>query len=47
MNVITLIMYAWDKWQSMDGGWRTRNMTLLLLAVFGGPFGAITGKMDC
>ncbi|MEE3485446.1 MAG: DUF1294 domain-containing protein [Bacteroidales bacterium] len=41
LNVITFIVYAWDKRKAKKNSWRTPESTLLLLAVVGGSVGAL------
>lgn len=40
MNVITFVLYAWDKLMSRNKGWRIPESTLLLLTALLGSFGA-------
>lgn len=40
MNVVTFVLYAWDKLMSKNKGWRIPESTLLLLAALLGSFGA-------
>ena len=41
INVVTMIVYGWDKIKAMRGGWRIPEATLLMLAVVGGSIGAM------
>lgn len=41
MSVITFLTFATDKSYALDGAWRTREKTLLLLSFLGGAPGAI------
>ncbi|MBR5973204.1 MAG: DUF1294 domain-containing protein [Paludibacteraceae bacterium] len=41
INIITFIVYAWDKRKAKKGAWRTPESTLLLLAAVGGSVGAL------
>ena len=37
INVVTFVIYGYDKWQSQHGGWRISERALLgLVAAFGG-----------
>ncbi len=42
INVITYIVYAYDKHQAREHKWRVRESTLLLLPLFMGSIGALT-----
>lgn len=43
INVVTFVIYGYDKWQSQHGGWRISERALLgLVAAFGGV-GALAG----
>jgi uncharacterized membrane protein YsdA (DUF1294 family) len=44
LNGIALLMFAIDKLQARQNGWRIRETTLLELAFFG-PFGALGGMV--
>ena len=41
INVVTLMVYGWDKIKAKRGGWRIPEATLLTLAVVGGSIGAM------
>lgn len=41
INIVTFIVYAWDKRKAKKGVWRTPESTLLLLAAVGGSVGAL------
>ena len=43
INVLTFIVYVWDKWKAKHGKWRISEATLLMLAVVGGTIGALLG----
>ena len=43
MNLITFILYTWDKFVSSRKGWRVPESTLLLLSFLLGSFGAFLG----
>ena len=43
MNLVTFILYAWDKFASSRKGWRVPESTLLLLSFLLGSFGAFLG----
>ena len=42
LNVIAFVSYVWDKYKAKNDKWRTRESTLLILALLG-PFGAVAG----
>ena len=44
INVTGFIAFAWDKHCSQNGMWRTKESTLLMLAVLGGTIGTIFGQ---
>jgi uncharacterized membrane protein YsdA (DUF1294 family) len=44
LNVIAFLAFVWDKHKAKEGMWRTRESTLILLALFG-PFGATAGML--
>ncbi|MCX6642551.1 MAG: DUF1294 domain-containing protein [Candidatus Bathyarchaeota archaeon] len=44
VNVASLIIFGFDKWRSVKGGWRVSELRLLLVA-FIGPFGAFAGML--
>lgn len=41
LNVVTILIYGWDKVCAMRQWWRVPELTLLLLAVAGGSIGAM------
>lgn len=41
INIVTLVVFGADKISSQSGAWRTRERTLLLLALAGGSIGAM------
>ena len=43
INVVTFLMYGFDKWKARKAKWRIREASLLLLAVLGGSIGAWLG----
>ena len=43
MNVVTFILFAWDKLMSKNKGWRIPESTLLLLSFLFGALGAFLG----
>ena len=43
LNALTFVVYGVDKWRARGGRWRIPERTLLLLAAFGGAFGACLG----
>ena len=43
INVVTFLVYGIDKWKAKQGSWRISEATLLMLAVIGGPIGALLG----
>ena len=45
INVLTFIVYGWDKWKAKHGKWRISEATLLMLAVVGGTIGALKIKI--
>lgn len=42
INVITFIMFAYDKMQAKGGGWRVAENLLWLLALLGGALGGFS-----
>jgi len=42
LNIVAFIAYAWDKYKAQADMWRTKESTLILLALFG-PVGATIG----
>lgn len=45
LNALTFVIYGVDKWRARGGHWRIPERTLLLLAAFGGAFGACLGMV--
>lgn len=43
MNVITFVLFAWDKFMSKRKGWRVPESTLLMFSALMGSFGAFLG----
>jgi len=43
INIIAFAAYGIDKWKAKHNKWRISEMTLLLLAFFGGVLGALLG----
>ena len=43
INVVTFLVYGFDKWCAKQGSWRISEATLLILAVIGGSIGALVG----
>jgi uncharacterized membrane protein YsdA (DUF1294 family) len=39
-NIVTIGMYAWDKWRASRNAWRVPERTLITLALLGGWPGA-------
>ncbi|MBE6523712.1 MAG: DUF1294 domain-containing protein [Thermoplasmata archaeon] len=44
LNIIAFLVFVWDKHKAMNDQWRTRESTLLFLALLG-PFGATAGML--
>lgn len=44
LNAVVFCVYWWDKQAAIEGGWRVRESTLLILAFIGGSIGAITAQ---
>ncbi len=44
LNIIAFVAFVWDKHKAKNDMWRTRESTLILLALFG-PFGATIGML--
>ena len=42
-NMITFLLYGWDKLCARKGWWRVPEKVLLLFAFFGGSLGALLG----
>ena len=45
VNVAALILYGADKRKAIQGKWRIRERTLVLIAVIGGSIGALVGML--
>ena len=43
MNIVTFILFGWDKWSAIKGKYRIPIVTLLLLSAFGGSIGGLLG----
>ena len=43
INVLTFVVYGWDKWRAKHEQWRVPESTLLVMAILGGAFGAWLG----
>ena len=43
INVVTFLVYGFDKWKAKQGSWRISEATLLILAAIGGSIGALLG----
>lgn len=43
INVITFLLYGFDKWKAKRDKWRVPEKTLLMFAVVGGTIGAFVG----
>ncbi|MFH1426098.1 MAG: DUF1294 domain-containing protein [Candidatus Kerfeldbacteria bacterium] len=43
INVITFIVYGFDKWMARAGSWRVSEAVLWILALIGGSAGALSG----
>lgn len=43
LNVVTFLVYGFDKWKAKRTLWRIREAALLYLALFGGSIGALLG----
>jgi uncharacterized membrane protein YsdA (DUF1294 family) len=44
LNLAVYCVYWWDKQAAIEGGWRVRESTLLMLAFIGGSIGAIMAQ---
>nr|WP_321327690.1 DUF1294 domain-containing protein [uncultured Parasphingorhabdus sp.] len=44
LNLWTFVLFAWDKMQAEQGGWRVSEASLLGLALIGGIGGAYAGR---
>ena len=42
LNIIAFVSYVWDKYKAKTDKWRTKESTLIILALFG-PIGATIG----
>ena len=42
-NLITFLVYGWDKLRAKTEGWRVKEKTLMLMALFFGGTGALLG----
>lgn len=43
INVVTFLLYGFDKWRAKRDKWRVPEKTLLLMAAIGGSIGAFAG----
>lgn len=43
INLVTFLVYAYDKAQASRNGWRVSERELLILALIGGSVGALSG----
>lgn len=43
INIVTFIIFGWDKFKAKSGGWRVPEKTLLAFAAAGGSIGALIG----
>lgn len=43
INLLTFLVYGFDKWRAIHGRWRISEATLLSLAILGGSIGALLG----
>ena len=43
VNVITFLLYGFDKWKAKRDKWRVPEKTLLMFAAVGGTIGAFAG----
>ena len=44
INLVTIAVFAWDKYTAISGQWRIPEKTLLMLALIGGSPGAIIAQ---
>ena len=44
LNIIAFLAFVWDKHKAKEDMWRTKESTLIILALFG-PFGATAGML--
>jgi uncharacterized membrane protein YsdA (DUF1294 family) len=42
-NAVTFLLFGWDKWRAVRGGWRVPELQLVLWGVVGGWLGGILG----
>lgn len=47
INIITLGVFAWDKYAATKGMWRVREATLFALSIAGGSLGAWIAMYTC
>lgn len=45
INILTFLIYGWDKQKARKSRWRISEKTLILLALLGGSPGAYAGMM--
>lgn len=45
VNLLTFVLYAWDKYLAQNGKWRIPEAVLIFFSVIGGAFGAICGMI--
>ena len=43
LNILTFLLFGYDKLQAKQGGWRIPERVLLGLSLFGGGIGALAG----
>lgn len=43
INIITFLIFAYDKHEAKIGGWRISEKTLFILSILGGSIGGILG----
>lgn len=43
INVVTLLIYGFDKFKAKVGGWRIPESTLIVLGLIGGGIGGLIG----
>ena len=46
INIITFIIYGIDKYKSIKHKYRISENTLIILAILGGPLGALMGMIS-
>ena len=44
-NLITLLVWGFDKLRAVQHGWRVSERLLIFLIIAGGAFGALTGML--